>query len=285
MATDEAPRSPHAVPDWRPLDGFGWDEITDAFRLCYEGYLIPIRMTAGQMASRFATEDLDMQASGIALARDKMAAAIGLVARRGRLSRLAAFGVSPDFRGKGVASQVLNRLVRESEAPGDARMELEVFEHNHAAVRLYERFGFSRIDRLLGFGKPAANTPRHVPEPELATPDTLAGLLAPDDVEDLPWQLQPSTIARLTTPWQVVRAGDALALVDPSREAALEIRLLHVPPASRGRGHARALVAMLEGLAGDRPIRVPQLIPARHQAFAEALGFRPLEHCQFRMVR
>lgn len=285
MAADEAPRSPHAVPDWRPLRGFAWDEIADAFRLCYDGYLIPIRMTAPQMASRFATEDLDMQASGIAFVDGKVAA-IGLVARRGRLSRLAAFGVSPGFRGKGAASQVLNRLVRESEARGDARMELEVFEHNHPAVRLYERFGFSRIDRLLGFEKLATNMRRHIPLPELTTPDRLAGLLASEDAEeDLPWQLQPATIARLPAPWQVVRADDALGLVDLSREAVLEIRMLYVPPAARLQGHARALVSMLEELAQDRPIRIPQLIPSRHQVFAEALGFRPLEHCQFRMVR
>jgi ribosomal protein S18 acetylase RimI-like enzyme len=283
MATDPTTQSPLAVLDWRPLDRFGWDEIADAFRLCYEDYLIPIRMTAPQMAARFATEDLDMQASGSAFVDGKVAA-IGMIARRGRLSRLAAFGVSTGFRGKGVASLVLDRLVRESETRGDARMELEVFEHNHVAVKLYERFGFARIDRLVGLEKPAANVPRTAAL-ELSSPDILVRMMREEPIEDLPWQLQPATLARFAAPWQVISEGEALALVDLSRDAAIEVRMIYVPPASRRQGHARALVSVLEGLAGDRPIRAPQLIPARHQAFAEALGFAPLEHCQFRMAR
>ncbi len=284
MAAHDTTTSPHAVLDWRPLDRFGWDEIADAFRLCYEGYLIPIRMTAPQMAARFATEDLDMQASGIAFAEGEVAA-IGLVALRGRLSRLAAFGVSTGFRGKGVASEVLDRLVQDSTARSDARMELEVFEHNHPAVKLYERFGFARIDRLVGFEKAAPNALRNAAASELSSPDILVRLMCEEGVEDLPWQLQPATLARFAAPWQVICDGEALALVDLTRDAAIEIRMIYVPPASRRKGRARTLVSMLEGLAGERPIRAPQLIPSRYQPFAEALGFTPLERCQFRMAR
>ena len=284
MAANDTTRSPHATLDWRPLDGLGWNEIAEAFRLCYDGYLIPIRMTAPQMAARFAAEDLDMQASGIALVDGKVAA-IGMVARRGRLSRLAAFGVSTGFRGKGMASQVLDRLVHESTARSDARMELEVFEHNHPAVKLYERFGFACIDRLIGFEKPVPNAQLDAATPELSSPDILVELMHEEKTDDLPWQLQPVTLARLEAPWQVICNGDALALVDFSRENAIEVRMIHVQPGSRRQGHARALLSIIEGLAGERPIRVPQLIPARYQAFAEALGFTPLEHYQFRMAR
>ena len=284
MAANDTTRSPHATLDWRPLDGLGWNEIAEAFRLCYDGYLIPIRMTAPQMAARFAAEYLDMQASGTALVDGKVAA-IGMVARRGRLSRLAAFGVSTGFRGKGVASQVLDRLVHESTARSDARMELEVFEHNHPAVKLYERFGFACIDRLIGFEKPVPNAQLNPGTPELSAPDILVELMREEKTDDLPWQLQPATLARLEAPWQVTCKGDALALVDFSRETAIEVRMIHVQPGSRRQGHARALLSIIEGLAGERPIRVPQLIPARYQAFAEALGFTPLEHYQFRMAR
>lgn len=284
MAANDTTRSPHATLDWRPLDGLGWNEIAEAFRLCYDGYLIPVRMTAPQMAARFAAEDLDMQASGIAFAKGKVAA-IGLVARRGRLSRLAAFGVSTGFRGKGVASQVLDRLVHESTARSDARMELEVFEHNHPAVKLYGRFGFACIDRLIGFEKQVPNAQLDAATPELSSPDILVELMHEEKTDELPWQLQPATLVRLVAPWQVICNGDALALVNLSQETAIEVRMIYVHPGSRRQGHARALLSIIEGLAGERPIRVPQLIPARYQAFAEALGFTPLEHYQFRMAR
>lgn len=273
-------------PDWRPLDGFGWEEIAAAFLRCYEGYLIPIRLTAQQMKQRFATEDLDMAASGIAFVGGDVAA-IGLVARRGRLARLAAFGVATAHRGKGVAQDALGRLARDSDARQDETMELEVFEHNTPAVRLYERFGFKTADCLLGFEKPAQpSSAAAAGEFRPSTPQALAALLAAEGGPNLPWQLQVPTLARLSAPWQVLHDDEgAFALVDLSRKTVVELRMLYVLPALRGKGTARRLLAAIEGLAGGRPIRAPQLIPSRNETFARALGFTPLQHCQWRMVR
>lgn len=270
--------------DWRPLTSFSWDAIAEAFRRSYEGYVIPIRLTAQQMETRFAAEDLSMAQSGIGYVDGELAG-IGLVARRGRAARLAAFGVAPSFRGKGLASAMLERIVNANAAHGDGTMELEVFEHNTPAVKLYERFGFTRKDRLMGFEKPSQSSAAGR-DLQFSTPEAFAERIAAEGELDLPWQLQPETLARLSAPWQVAHDGDgACALVDLSKEAVVDLRLLHVAPHLRGKGKARALLTAIEASAGERPIRVPQLIPSRHQALAKALGFAPLQHCQWRMVR
>lgn len=270
--------------DWRPLTSFSWDEIAIAFQRSYEGYVIPIRLTAQQMETRFATEDLAIAQSGIVHAGNEVAG-IGLVARRGRVARLAAIGVTPSFRGKGVASAMLGRIVNASVGRGDGTMELEVFEHNTPAVKLYERFGFTRKDRLLGFEKPSQSsaTGRDL---QFSTPNVFAKRIAAESGIDLPWQLQPATLARLSAPWQVAHdGGGACALVDLSKDAVVDLRLLYVAPHRRGKGRARALLAAIEASASERPIRVSQFVPSRHEPLAKALGFAPLQHCQWRMVR
>jgi RimJ/RimL family protein N-acetyltransferase len=55
------------------------------------------------------------------------------------------FGMSiaRDWRGKGIGRRILEAAIAETKTwPGFCRIELEVFPHNHAAIRLYERMGF-----------------------------------------------------------------------------------------------------------------------------------------------
>ena len=54
--------------------------------------------------------------------------------------------VDPDRRRQGIASALLNDLLRRIDAKG-ARFTLEVRESNAAAIELYERFGFRAAGR------------------------------------------------------------------------------------------------------------------------------------------
>jgi ribosomal-protein-alanine N-acetyltransferase len=52
--------------------------------------------------------------------------------------------VHPDFRGKGYGSGLLRAMLRDMRETGHSAATLEVREDNHAAIRLYEGFGFKR---------------------------------------------------------------------------------------------------------------------------------------------
>lgn len=270
--------------EWRTLRALSWEEAADAFNRSYEGYVIPVHAGAADLAARCLAEDVDPSASY--LVEDPVGpVAIGLIARRGSTSRLAAFAVVPRARGKGVARRVLARLLDESRQRGDSTIELEVFEHNPAAVRLYAASGFACVDRLLGFelGPSAAAGGQGLTAFPIGE---LASQLAAEGDDSLPWQLRPETISRFDAPWQVVGdGGGAFAMVDLSREDAVLLRLMFTLPSLRRRGRARDLLAAIRIRAAGRPIRVPQLIPERHAALAHALGFTASEYGQLRMLR
>lgn len=275
-----------APPDlaWRALDTLSWDDAAEIFTNCYRGYVIPVHATGADLAARARAEDIDPSASWIV--SDRLGpVAVGLIARRETRSRLAAFAVDPRARGRGLARPVLARLMDEARRRGDEAMELEVFEHNVPAVKLYAGLGFRPIDRLVGFESPSAaaegtrSALRELPVAELGRH------LEADAALDLPWQLRPETLSRIAPPWQALGDGDgAFALVDLSRTDAVGLRLLFTAPMRRRQGRARALAAAIRGIAAGRPIHVPQLIPERYVPFAAALGFAPAEHGQLRMM-
>lgn len=54
--------------------------------------------------------------------------------------------VRPSYRGRGVVQAMIARLVSEAEARGIKRVTLETGDVQHAAIRAYERAGFTRCD-------------------------------------------------------------------------------------------------------------------------------------------
>jgi GNAT superfamily N-acetyltransferase len=261
-----------------------WDEAAEVFNRCYEGYVIPVSVGGGDLAARCLMEDIDPSASYV-VDDPSGPVAMGLIARRGNRARLAAFAVVPRARGRRMARPALSRLIEESRLRGDATLELEVFEHNLPAVRLYSGFGFERIDRLVGFELDPSPAENDAPDLVTFPIGELARHLATEHDETLPWQLRPETISRISDPWQVLGDGrGAFALVDLSRSDTVALRLLFTLPSVRRTGRARELAAAIRVLAAGRPVRVPQLIPESHAAFAHALSFTAADHGQLRMA-
>ena len=49
-----------------------------------------------------------------------------------------------EWRGRGIGSALLEALLSWAEDDGSHKVELRVWPHNHAAIALYERFGFEQ---------------------------------------------------------------------------------------------------------------------------------------------
>jgi ribosomal protein S18 acetylase RimI-like enzyme len=272
-----------ALDAWRPLSELDWTRAASAFNASYSGYVIPVHVSAQDLCRRAQSESVDRKQSYVVF-ESESPVGIVLIARRGMTSRIAALGVAPERRHSGLGRAMLARALAEATEREDLTMELEVFESNIAALKLYEATGFRTVDRLLGFELVG----RQAPTSFLLRQDgfdRIAALLAADSSNSLPWQLALETLTKLAPPWTVVSQDDgAFAVVDLSREDAVLLRLLHTAPKRRLQGLARRLIEALMTQAGGRPIRVPQLIPARHEGFAHRLGFTTSTLRQRRMM-
>ena len=75
----------------------------------------------------------------------------GAVLRKGKASEVANLAVLPEFRRRGVGSQLLAGLAEIAESPGSLRMNLYVRQSNTGAAKLYRLFGFSVLGRHAGY--------------------------------------------------------------------------------------------------------------------------------------
>lgn len=75
-----------------------------------------------------------------------------LLFRRGsRVARLYSLAVDPDFRGRGIADSLLGAAGAAAAERGADRLRLEFRPSNLAAQRLYERAGFTLLERKPGY--------------------------------------------------------------------------------------------------------------------------------------
>ena len=74
-----------------------------------------------------------------------------------RVARLYSLASKPEARGKGVGSALLAAIERTARLRGCTELRLEVRVDNHGAIRLYERMGYRRTDRLAGYYEDGAD--------------------------------------------------------------------------------------------------------------------------------
>jgi ribosomal protein S18 acetylase RimI-like enzyme len=239
-------------------------EVTTAIVRCFEGYLVPMRLTPERWEARSRAENLDPTASKVYYS-EEAPAAVAMIARRGWTSRLAAMAVAPDFRTRGVGKYVMKIALEEAVLRKDHAMILEVFEQNPAAVSLYTGLGFRPMRRLVGYdfnpqgpGLPPSDSERL----QEIDPLIVARLVAKEGEPDLPWMLMPETLAAATLPAQALHLQEiAFAIIaDPDAEK-IVVRALLVRKAHRRLGWGSRMLTALEARFADRPLSIQALVP------------------------
>lgn len=261
------------------------EALASLFEASFEGYLVPLRQTPRQLATRVRSEQVDLAQSLIAV-REDVPCGICLLARRGDTVRVAAMGVTSGARGAGVGRLLMDAALATAREHGAGRLLLEVFEKNETARRLYERSGLRVRRRLTGWVRE--------PRPATATQSLrrvhtleLARAMAAEPTRDWPWQLAPETVASGSESMPVHALGeDALAWVDDSAQDKVVLRLLHVRPEARRRGVGRRMVEALQSRYPGRALVVPPIAP---EAFVgevlPSLGFQRTGLDQLEMER
>lgn len=273
--------------DTLPLHEYGLDAAAELLTRAFADYFVKLPFTSAALLQLARTDSVDLASSRV-LRVDGAAVGAALVARRGWTSRVAGMALVPAARQRGLGAAFMERLADDARARGERAMVLEVIEQNAPAVRLYEKCGFKKHRRLVGFaftpaddpGRAAAATaaPAAGPLPEEIDLRAAAQSLAPLGA-DWPWQLSGETVAQLTPPAQGFRLADAWVAVSGLAGPDVVIRAVAPVP---------SLPALLRALRAQRPLcrwRIAALWPEEHAPLFTAAGFQRTELTQWQMAR
>ncbi len=139
---------PMSMIEFVPASRFEPVRLAELFTRGYEGYYVPMTLTAEAYADMVRWFDLDLEASRVALAGG---VPVGIVQLGVRGSRgwIGGMGVVPEARGRGLGRALMDEAERSARALGLRTVDLEVLVQNVQAIPIYEACGYRHTRRLL----------------------------------------------------------------------------------------------------------------------------------------
>jgi len=269
--------------DTKPASDYPLAELVKLLNRGFENYFVPIQLNVPAFLTMLRKDSLDLTASRVLLAQEEPSG-IALIARRGtlRASRLAAMGISEGMRGRGAGTWFMEKLIREACERQDREMVLEVIESNQSAVRLYQKFGFQTVRRLIGLIDRDGPQPKTGDLQEIDLHE-MGRLISQHGLPGLPWQLSAGTVALMTPPARAYRNGHAYAAIANPEAGHVVIWSLLVETQARGHSLGKD---MLRSIVANHPGRiwhVPALCPEEFGKVFEQAGFEREELSQWQM--
>lgn len=267
----------------RPAHEYPIPFLADLMTRSFEAYFVSINITDTVMHTMLRRDGIDLTASRV-LMKDDEPVGLALIARRGWTSRLAAMGITLNARNGGAGTWAMERLIEEAKARGDKEMLLEVIEQNTAGVKLYEKVGFTKIRRLVGYKleNPQADSDEELEEIDIRD---LARTVAYHGLKDLPWQLSGTTIMQHTPPSRAFRINDAYCLITNPEATDIAISSVLVKTRSRGAGLSAVLMRALFAKFPGKVWHVSPIYPEEMGFIFEHVGMQRESLSQWQMSR
>ncbi len=270
-----------------PASSFPIPALADLMTRSFEGYFVPINITEAVLHTMLRRDGIDLTSSRV-LVKDGEPVGIAFIARRGWTSRLAAMGIVSTARSGGVGTWAMNQLIEEAKGRGEKEMLLEVIEQNTAGVKLYEKVGFTKIRRLVGYKLDTTTAPAVLSaENELQEIDIrdLARQVTYHGIKDLPWQLSGATIMQHTPPSRAFRLNDAYCLISNPDATDVSISSVLVKARSRGAGLSGVLLRALFAKFPNKIWHVSPIYPEEMGFIFEHVGMVRESLSQWQMSR
>ena len=225
-----------------------------AFGAAFSDYLIgPFTLGLDQWPVFLGRQAVDLSLSRVAMQGGAILAFAFVAARQDVAGwRLATMGAVPQARGSGAAPALLDDFIARAKAAKCALVELECFEQNERAIRLYRGRGFEVISRLYGYsGTVQAGTAAGAEVSLESAFDWLDGVAR--ERGDLPLQVTPVSLRALPVKLQARRLGSAQLVFSENAQGLVTFNSLVDKDAGQ-----RDAEAIVRGFAG-RQVSVPQL--------------------------
>ena len=254
----------------KPSHEFTIPFLADLMTRSFEGYFVPVNITDIILLTMLRRDGVDLTSSRVIM-KDNEPSGLALIARRGWTSRLAAMGIVSTARNGGTGTWAMQQLIAEAEARGEKEMLLEVIEQNTAGVKLYEKVGFTKVRRLVGYRLENPQVESNEELEEIGIHE-LAREISYHGLSNLPWQLSGTTIAHHTPPSRAFRLNDAYCLISNPDLTDVSISSVLVKTDSRGAGQSGVLMRALFARFPNKVWHVSPIFPEEMGIIFEQVG-------------
>lgn len=264
-----------------PAANYALPDLIKFLNQSFEDYFVPVQFNTASFLNMLRKDGLDLSASSVLIHEDQPCG-IAFIARRGWTSRLAAMGIDKGTRGKGAGSWFMDKLIEHARQRGDREMVLEVIEQNEAAVRLYQKYGFQIVRRLIGLlrGHAEENGPGRLHDMDLRE---VSRLVSQYGLSDLPWQLSAESLAQMNPPARAYRNERAYIVVSNPEAEHVMIWSLLVEPEARGNGHGTEILKRAIAQHPGKTWHVPAVFPQELGKVFERADFELEQLSQWQM--
>ena len=268
-----------------PASYYSLSELVELLNRGFEEYSIPIHFSADMFSNMLRKDDIELADSQVLIADDQ-ACGIALIACRRSLhtSRLAAMGIAKEARGKGAGSWFMKKLIDQACERGDHEIVLEVIEQNEPAVRLYRKYGFECMRRLVGYTFRSRSAEKSEGS-ELHEVDLheMGRLISQYGLPDLPWQLSAASITQMNPPPHAFRKGQAYLVISNPEAEHVVIWSLLVTPEARGNQLGTGMLKHVLAQHAGKLWHVPAIFPEELGKVFERAGFEREALSQWQM--
>ena len=269
----------------KPASDYPVAELVNLLNRGFEDYVIPIQFTNSMFLNMLQKDGIDLSDSRVLLAAQNPSG-IALIASRAarHTSRLAAMGIAKEIRGKGAGSWFMKELIAEACNREDREMVLEVIEQNDPAVKLYRKYGFESVRRLVGYtykDKKMGETQKgNLKEFDL---HEMGKLISQYGLSDLPWQLSGDSVTQINPSPLAYRDGQAYVLISNPEAEHIVIWSLLVEPEARGNELGTKMLKQVVANWAGKTWHIPALCPEEFGKVFENAGFEREKLSQWQM--
>jgi ribosomal protein S18 acetylase RimI-like enzyme len=261
--------------EFQPVAAFEPEALCEIFNDAFTNYIRgAINLDPDSLSTFIERDGIDRQLSKIFI-QDGHLVGFGYIAHRGSSSRLAAMGIIQASAEKGIGTTALAHLISEARERGDRIFELEAFEQNARAMRLYTRAGFTIMRRLVGWE--AQSPSPHEPiaaDLQTVSASDIAKVVTQYGSPDLPWQTAGFSMSHRGPPDVGYRLSDAFILISDPNKDEIKLVTLIVLPESRCQGQATQLLSAVFSRHPSKKWVVSQVFPEEYGAeLAAKFGF------------
>ncbi|HLY26167.1 MAG TPA: GNAT family N-acetyltransferase [Aggregatilineales bacterium] len=137
-----------------PARSFTYDELAALYNQTRLDYIVPMPMNGKRMADYVQQYDVDLDASTLSLAEDRMPRGVIMLALREDRSWITRLGLVAEQRRHKVGQSLMEKSIENSRQRHVNRIQLEVIKGNEPAYRLFEKLGFTEIGELKVIRRP-----------------------------------------------------------------------------------------------------------------------------------